>query len=123
MPIETEIHIDKGLVRSKATGLIRTDEYIQALKSTITRSDFRPTFSHLVDLTELYSPPVVHHTKEMTDILRIMRRAFEGKIAVVASDQAVLTIANLVSLLAAKEGIRLRAFGDYNEAKMWLGIF
>ena len=120
MPFEIEIISEEKLVNVRAFGRIHTDLFKRILLETISNDQLYSTYGLLVNLTNVQGSPIVDDSTEVLNILRTVRKAFRGKVAVVVMNQAVLTIARLVSLLAAKEHILFEAFEDIEKAKTWL---
>ena len=120
MPLEARINAAKKTVYSIATGRVEIGEVIQVIEDLASHGDFKADFSHLVDLTKIIEPPVVHNTGEISEVLQAIKNTLDGRIALVVSDYVAQAVVNLISALAAKDGITLKAFLDIEEATTWI---
>ena len=122
MHFTTEIDKERRLTYTRVTGSIAPRVFREALTHAFWREDFDPTYSLIVDLTGLDGVPLIEETREVYRVFRVLRDSFKGKIAVVAPDIVSHTLAQLVAMLAAQEGVRLEAFRSVDKAREWLGV-
>ena len=122
MQFNTEINKEKRFVHIKVTGPVEPHIFREALLNAVSINGFEPIYAQLIDLTEIESFPVVDDARDVHQVFRAMKNAFMGKVAILAPNAVVLTIAKLVSMLARKEGLDLEVFPDIDKAMEWLGV-
>ena len=122
MQFTTKIDKEKRLAYTKASGRVAPRVFEDALLNSFWHDDFDPTYSLIVDLTDIAGFPLIEDAKIVTKVFRAMQDCLKGKVAVVAPSPVVLTIARLVAVLGSSEGLRLEAFRSVAEAREWLGV-
>ena len=118
----TEIDPKKQFAYIKVSGCVSPRIFREALMNSFWDDDFDPTFTQLIDLSEIEGYPVIDDAEDVSGVFRSMRNILKGKIAILAPNTVVLTIAHLVSYLARKEGMELEVFQSLDKAKEWLGV-
>jgi len=122
MQFTVAMYPEKRFVHIKATGPITPHIFRQALMNSFWNEKFDPTFSQLIDLTDIAGSPSIDETYDVTNVFRVMKNIFKGKIAVLSANPNVYTAAKLISLHASKVNLDFEVFTDIDKAKKWLGV-
>lgn len=125
MPITYAFHPDIGLVRTRFTGVVTSDEFVDLYHTMLHDADFVPGSNELADLRELESLDV--SAAALRTVESVTRERYAGtdeafRTAVIAPRDQAYGIARMYEAFAEQGPENVRVCRTLEEALKWLGL-
>ncbi len=124
MPVSYRIDRSSGVVLSKATGAVHSDDILDMVSRTINDPDRGSPYRELFDLREVREFDVdLEGIKKVVHYVIGKRRMMKfARVAYVASSDLVYDIGRMFEVHANGVPIEFMVFRDIGQASEWLGI-
>jgi hypothetical protein len=121
MPLDFRIDVNRGLVRSTATGVLDVPGALDHMERLVKHPDFRPEFNQIFDFREVTRPSLTYEDvillAERTVFSPHSQRAF-----VVSADWQFGYGRMFATLRSANGESGIMVFRSMKEAADWLGV-
>jgi hypothetical protein len=120
MPYTHEIDPGERIANVVARGAIDFDESVAALRALADDPAFRPEHRVLADFRGVTYTPSLRDLQGFLAAFKLVRRAFQGRTALVVSGWLHLSLARTACALASLVRFEMSAFDDPARARVWL---
>jgi hypothetical protein len=121
MPADFQIDVNRGLVRSKATGVLSLPSILDHMDRLVKHPDFRPEFNQIFDFREVSRPAL-----SFEDVTQLAERKVfspqSQRAFVVSADWQFGYGRMFASMRGGKGEAGIMVFRSMGEAVEWLGL-